>query len=642
MVNRVQTLRSSVPGARPNARAIGELYVNFPELQFGVVNAGNLAQDLLAIRFFSTLSPYAVGDYVIEAGRLYRAIVAVAPGAFNPAQWEVNLMIDDAGGLLAGYLPLSGGTLTGALTLAANAAQALQPVTLQQLNAALGAYLPLTGGALAGPGNLDIAGVLTVTGPNSLLLNGAAGQPRGIIGGTSLTARWQMLLADTTAETGANAGSNFQLNAFADNGGPLSTPLAVERATGRVTLINDLSINRPSGSTRSLLGRAGGNARWELQLGGPTAETGANAGSNFNLLRYDDGGVLIPGPSPLSINRATGVATFANVSAPQALGDNLVINGDVRIDQRNAAINVSGYGPDRWRYASTPAAGARGNFVRGGGPNSQTTALGFPYFLNWSSLGAYTALAGEVFTFYQILEADVVGALAWGTTGAQPATLSFYASSSQTGTFSGSVRDFAGTRTFVFTFNIPTANVVTRYVIPIPPELTGAWVNAGNAASLIVGFDLGSGATFRAPATGAWQNGNFIGANGAVSLLTATGGFSVTGVKLEVGSVATPFNRQSLAKTFLDCQRYHQNVACNSRFAATAANQFMTTNINFTLMRVNPTAAIFTVGSRVNMAATYPQFASLLGNAAGFTIASAAAGDCYAVSDIWAFDAELN
>ena len=32
----------------------------------------------------------------------------------------------------------------------------------------------------------------------------------------------------------------------------------------------------------------------------------------------------------------------------------------------------------------------------------------------------------------------------------------------------------------------------------------------------------------------------------------------VTGVKLEIGSVATPFNRQSLAKSMADCQRYYQ------------------------------------------------------------------------------------
>ena len=53
---------------------------------------------------------------------------------------------------------------------------------------------------------------------------------------------------------------------------------------------------------------------------------------------------------------------------------------------------------------------------------------------------------------------------------------------------------------------------------------------------------------------------NYVGANGAVKVFVATNGaaFTVTGVKLEIGSVATPFNRQSLAKSMADCQRYYQ------------------------------------------------------------------------------------
>jgi hypothetical protein len=48
------------------------------------------------------------------------------------------------------YLLLSGGTLTGPLTLSGDASAALNPVTLQQLNTKAGAYLPLTGGSLSG------------------------------------------------------------------------------------------------------------------------------------------------------------------------------------------------------------------------------------------------------------------------------------------------------------------------------------------------------------------------------------------------------------------------------------------------------------------------------------------------------------
>ena len=71
-------------------------------------------------------------------------------------------------------------------------------------------------------------------------------------------------------------------------------------------------------------------------------------------------------------------------------------------------------------------------------------------------------------------------------------------------------------------------------------------------------FDLGCGATYRGPA-GAWAAGNYCGVTGAVSVVGTNGAtFYLTGVKLEIGSVATPFNRQSLAKSMADCQRYYQ------------------------------------------------------------------------------------
>ena len=160
----------------------------------------------------------------------------------------------------------------------------------------------------------------------------------------------------------------------------------------------------------------------------------------------------------------------------------------------------------------------------------------------------------------QAIEADMIGDFAWGTAAAQPVTLSFMAfSASVAGTFSGALRNAAGTRSYPFTFSL-SASMWTKVVISIPGDTTGTWVLAGNASSLTLDFDLGSGATLRGPAN-AWASANYVGATGAVnSVATASNSFIVTGVKLEIGSVATPFNRQSLAKSMADCQRYYQVV----------------------------------------------------------------------------------
>ena len=79
-----------------------------------------------------------------------------------------------------------------------------------------------------------------------------------------------------------------------------------------------------------------------MELGDASAETGADAGSNVALTAYADGGGYLG--VPLSVNRATRVVTIPALSAPQAIGDNRIINGDMRIDQRNNGASGTAYG----------------------------------------------------------------------------------------------------------------------------------------------------------------------------------------------------------------------------------------------------------------------------------------------------------
>ena len=126
--------------------------------------------------------------------------------------------------------------------------------------------------------------------------------------------------------------------------------------------------------------------------------------------------------------------------------------------------------------------------------------------------------------------------------------------------FSGAIRNYASTRSYPFTFSLPVANVWTKIAVTIPGDTAGTWVLQGNGGGLTVDFDLGSGSTFRGPAN-AWAatvSPGYAGVTGANSMVaTAGAGMSFTGVKLEIGSVATPFNRQSLTKSMADCQRYY-------------------------------------------------------------------------------------
>ena len=236
------------------------------------------------------------------------------------------------------------------------------------------------------------------------------------------------------------------------------------------------------------------------------------------------------------------------------MGDNRIINGDMRIDQRNngAAGTASVYTVDRWNFQTSPPS----KITWGQNYNSASPPVGFSNCLGFWTTTAYTPAASDFFFVFQHIEADMVTDFAWGTLSAQPVTLSFWAFSAQAGTFSGAIHNGVNPpRSYPFSFTLP-ANAWTRIAITIPGDTGGTWTLSGNGIGVRLRFDLGCGSTLRGPA-GAWASADYCGVTGAVSIVaTLNANFYVTGVKLEIGSVATPFNRQSLAKSMADCQRY--------------------------------------------------------------------------------------
>ena len=294
----------------------------------------------------------------------------------------------------------------------------------------------------------------------------------------------------------------------------------------------------------------------------------------------------------------TSRASVAYVDAkPVAIGDNRIINGDMRIDQRNngASGTAISYTVDRWNYVATQPGKMTWQQIASG-------SVGFPYALSFTIGTAYALLAGDTFLVNQPIEADAISDLAWGTANAQPVTLSFWVASSLTGTFSGAISNYGNsgvsTRSYPFTFSIPTANTWARIVITVPGDKTGTgWLMSGNGVGAYLRFDLGSGATWRAPAN-VWGAGNIVGANGAVSLVATQGAvYQLTGVKLEIGSVATPFNRQSLAKSMADCQRYYQTGKLLWGGQVTSGAVYYVTSLRPVFMRAASTMAVTSNGS---------------------------------------------
>jgi hypothetical protein len=338
------------------------------------------------------------------------------------------------------------------------------------------------------------------------------------------------------------------------------------------TLTGALAISGAAGTVRGYFGNTLAAPRWQLQLGDGTAESGSDAGSNFNIIAYGDTGVA---KQILNINRATGAITLSTplalaadpttpfqaatkeyVDNKSVVAANRIINGDMTIDQRHngSSGTASGYTVDRWAYSGTQL--TKGTW---GQTASGTALTQFYYSLAFTSSSAYALLATDWFGFYQSIEGYMVNDFAWGTAQAQPATLSFWAFGSISGTYGGTIRNYAGTRSYPFSYAL-VANIWTKITIVIPGDTAGTWVMTGVAGSLVVTFDLGSGANYRGPPNN-WASANYTGATGTVSIVSVNAAnFYVTGVKLEIGNTATQFQRQSIQKNIADCQRYYSTL----------------------------------------------------------------------------------
>jgi hypothetical protein len=182
-------------------------------------------------------------------------------------------------------------------------------------------------------------------------------------------------------------------------------------------------------------------------------------------------GGTLTGPLTLAANPAAALqpATKQYVDAlPTGMGDNRIINGDMLVNQRGVTggATANGYSLDQWGYWSNQA--SKGTWGQNYG--SLPALAGFPYYLGFVSSSAYTPVAADQFELYHPIEADLIPDFAFGTAGAQTVTLSFWAVSSLTGTFSGSLQNYAATRSYPFSFSLPTANTWTKIAITIPGD----------------------------------------------------------------------------------------------------------------------------------------------------------------------------
>jgi len=264
-----------------------------------------------------------------------------------------------------------------------------------------------------------------------------------------------------------------------------------------------------------------------------------------------------------------------DTSSISALGygfKNRIINGDMRIDQRNAGASVtptaSVYTLDRWQAAASVT--SKYSVQQNAG--SVTPPVEFTNYLGATSLSAYSVGSTEQFNLTQRIEGYNISDLGWGTANAKTVTLSFWVRSSLTGVFGGALRNSASDRSYPFSYTISAANTWEQKTITIAGDTTGTWLT-NNGIGINVFFGLGVGSTLSGTA-GAWAAANYVSATGATSVVGTNGAtFYITGVQLEAGTTATSFDRRDYGRELMMAQRYYYQLGARSAWGG-----FETTN----------------------------------------------------------------
>ena len=298
------------------------------------------------------------------------------------------------------------------------------------------------------------------------------------------------------------------------------------------------------------------------------------------------------GTGSLTVPAETG--TVVTTASPSLGRRNLIINGAMQVAQRGTSFaslgNGSAFTLDRMKFVEEGTTDSRITVSQ-----DTTSPDDLAYSLKVAVTTADTSLdAGHIQYIRYAFEGQEMQLINKGTASAKVMTLSFYVRSNKTGTYIVQCNHDDSSRFTSQSYTISSADTWERKTITIPADTTGTIVN-DNTNGLELQFHLSAGSD---KTSGTLQTtwGSATQANRAVgqtNLMDSTSNtFYITGVQLEVGSVATPFEHRSYGEELALCQRYTQVIDVdNDRIPAfTGANpdHVFTGNMLVKTMRAQP------------------------------------------------------
>jgi len=346
----------------------------------------------------------------------------------------------------------------------------------------------------------------------------------------------------------------------------------------RAAIIDGIDLPYSSLLIRDLRTRAVGGSNTDLLF---HTNSSADSGYGTERMRLTTGGTLGIGVTSgfgptYSVQIAGNVQSTGTMVMSSASGyRNKVINGAMEINQRNYSAY---YDSQRFDFSTATVTGYTatnsGQFIVDRVILGHVMPAGFavqgtqqsdapPKFCASSQIKVITARTSgtnDGMNFDYRIEGFDCCDMAWGTSSAEPVTLSFWAKTSVAGDYHVVFTNKGDTRNYIKKYTMP-ANTWTRVALTVPGDVSGTWLVGKNTGlRMFWTLDCGSG---RHAAVDTWHTKAdgipYMGGSTQVKMgAVANATFQLTAVQLELGTVATPFERRSRQLELQMCQRYYE------------------------------------------------------------------------------------
>ena len=323
-------------------------------------------------------------------------------------------------------------------------------------------------------------------------------------------------------------------------------------------------------------------------------------------------GILTVGTNTLTLNGDTGVVSGINTingisypSSGQLFARNLVDNGEMQICQRNltaapsdlsAITSGNNYGVDRFFL---------GLQSHGTWAYTQGTGISTEGFTHSARFDCTSGVASPSGTNYALMvhyiEAQDCQRLKFGTSNAESITLSFWVKSNKTGgaSFDFRIEDNAQQLASAG-YTINSADTWEYKTITFDGD-TASTIADDSGRGLQMTWWFSSGSDFKGGSYQTW--GAYAGQNRNVNDLgvgTADNDYiEFTGIQLEVGTRATPFEHRTFQEYLNKCMRYYVSTVSGSLNGTLTIGQAISSarvgvSLNWKqMMRAVPTVTIY-------------------------------------------------